>query len=263
MTNEIVPQVFENSEFGQLRVARGEDGEPMLVASDVAKVLGYRDAEKLTRLLDEDEKGTQILGTPSGGSQTVSTITESGFYRAVMTRRSKFVKDDEARRRVVAFQRWVTHDVLPAIRRDGAYVASDGTEDDATLMARALVAANRQIERNAARIAALAPKAGMFDACMSGERWQSFTEVARLLHQYDKSMTRKRLFELAMDDGVITRDKQASKYGIDRGYVANYQAPAYFDKTTGEQVRPKPYAKVTSKGVSWMLGRYCKGGDVA
>ena len=253
MDAEIVPQVFENGEFGQLRVARGQDGEPWFVASDIAKALGYRDAEKMTRRLDDDEKGTRSVGTP-GGNQQMAVVTEAGMYSAI------FGSKVEGARR---FRRWVTHDVLPAIRRDGAYVASDGTEDDATLMARALVAANRQIERNAARIAALAPKAGMFDACMSGERWQSFTEVARLLHQYDRTITRKRLFELAMDDGVITRDKQASKYGIDRGYVANYQAPAYFDQTTGEQVRPKPYAKVTSKGVSWMLGRYCKGGDAA
>lgn len=90
----------------------------------------------------------------------------------------------------------------------------------------------------------------------------SFTEAARQLHQYDRTITRKRLFDMCMRDAVITHDKQASKRGIDRGYVANYQPPAYFDQTTGEQVRPKPYAKVTSKGFKWMLSRYCgKGGD--
>lgn len=254
MTNEIVPQVFENGEFGRLRAMRGQDGEPWFVAKDVCDALGLSNVGQAILNLDDDEKNSITISDGKRGNPNKAIVSEAGFYKLALKSRKPEAK---------AFQRWVTHDVLPAIRRDGAYVASDGTEDDATLMARALVAANRQIERNAARIAALAPKAGMFDACMSGERWQSFTEVARLLHQYDKSMTRKRLFELAMDDGVITRDKQASKYGIDRGYVANYQAPAYFDQTTGEQVRPKPYAKVTSKGVSWMLGRYCKGGDAA
>lgn len=261
MSNEIVPQVFENSEFGAIRAMRGDDGEPMLVASDVAKVLGYREAEKLTRLLDEDEKGTQILGTP-GGSQTVSTITEAGFYRAIMTRRSKFVKDDEARKRVIAFQRWVTHEVLPALRRDGGYMAAREGETPEQLMARALKVADRALRERDARIAALEPKAGMFDACMDGERWMSFTEVSRLLRQYDRRMTRTKLFELCMRDGIITRDKQASKVGIDRGYVANYQPPACINQKTGEAMRPKPYAKVTSKGLDWMLRRYC-GREVA
>lgn len=262
MSQEIVPQVFENSEFGTVRAMRGDDGEPMLVASDVAKVLGYREAEKLTRLLDEDEKGTQILGTP-GGSQTVSTITEAGFYRAVMTRRSKFVKDDEARKRVIAFQRWVTHEVLPAIRRHGAYATPRTIEDiiaDPRSGMRLLQALADEQDRNReleAKVAEQAPKAGMFDSCMDGGRWSSVTEVSRLLHQYDRSITRSRLFDLMTRDGIITRDRQASKEGIDRGYVVNYQPPACFNQKTGEIMRPKPYAKVTSKGLAWMLRRYC------
>lgn len=256
MSQEIVPQVFENSEFGAIRALCGDGGEPWFVASDIAKALGYRDAAQLTRLLDDDEKGTQILRT-HGGDQKMATLNESGFYRAIMQRRSSWVKDDRKREFVVSFQRWVTHDVLPAIRRDGAYVASDGTEDDATLMARALKAADRALRERDARIAALEPKAGMFDSCMDGGRWSSVTEVSRLLHQYDRSITRSRLFDLMTRDGIITRDRQASKEGIDRGYVVNYQPPACFNQKTGEAMRPKPYAKVTSKGLAWMLRRYC------
>ena len=70
MSEEIVPQVFENSEFGKLRVTQDESGEPWFVASDIAKALGYRDAEKMTRRLDDDEKGTRSVGTPGGTQQT-------------------------------------------------------------------------------------------------------------------------------------------------------------------------------------------------
>lgn len=199
-------------------------------------------------------------------------LTEAGVYHflfIIQPSKARGISQDEidAKCRLVnRYKRWVTHEVLPALRRDGAYVASDGTEDDATLMARALLAAKRtiasrdeRIARQQARIGALEPKAGYFDACMDGERWSSFTEAARLLRQYDGGMTRKRLFELAQADGIITRDKQASRVGIDRGYVRNYQPPAYFDQVTGEMVRPRPYAKVTGKGLSWMVRRYCKG----
>ncbi|ERL08018.1 BRO family protein [Olsenella profusa] len=258
-------RTFDNQEFGEIRAVRDGDGAPWFVAKDVAIILGYRDASQLTRLLDTDEKGTQLVRTP-GGMQELSTINEGGFYKAVMQRRASYVNDPDNQAAIKSFQHWVTHEVLPALRRDGAYVASDGTEDDATLMARALLAAKRtiasrdeRIARQQARIGALEPKAGYFDACMDGERWSSFTEAARLLRQYDGGMTRKRLFELAQADGIITRDKQASRVGIDRGYVRNYQPPAYFDQVTGEMVRPRPYAKVTGKGLSWMVRRYCKG----
>ncbi len=261
MSQEIVPQVFESQEFGTIRAMRGEDGEPWFVAKDVSDILGYRSASDLTRLLDDDEKGTQPVRTP-GGVQELSKISESGFYKSVMQRRASFINDEKHQKAVKRFQRWVTHEVLPAIRRDGAYVASDGTEDDSTLMARALKAADRALRERDARIAALEPKAGMFDSCMDGGRWSSVTEVSRLLHQYDRSITRSRLFDLMTRDGIITRDKQASKEGIDRGYVVNYQPPACFNQKTGEAMRPKPYAKVTSRGLAWMLRRYC-GREVA
>ena len=252
MSQDIVPQVFESSEFGQLRVTQDENGEPWFVAKDVCDALEL-DTSHVRRGLDDDEVATLPNWQGKGAAPLI--VSEAGLYSLVLKSRKP-----EAKR----FRRWVTHEVLPALRREGAYVASDGTEDDSTLMARALIAAQRAIDRNKACIAELeakvaeqAPKAGMFDACMDGERWMSVTEASRLLHQYDRTITRSRLFELMAHDGVITRDRQASKEGIDRGYVVNYQPPACFNQKTGEAMRPKPYAKVTSKGLDWALRRYC------
>lgn len=256
-------QVFDNGIGGELRGGVNDDGSIWFAAADVAAALGYSSAKDLTRNLDDDEKGRQIVPT-LGGNQELSTITEPGLYHSLNMRRAGSVKDEALRANVKAFQHQVNHEILPAIRRDGGYMVSKPDETPEETMARAVLIANETIkrqkadmERLEARNRALEPKAGFFDACMDGERWQSFTEVARLLHQYDRSMTRKRLFKLAYEDGLITHDKQASKLGIDRGYVRNYQPPAYFDQESGEQMRPKPYAKVTSKGVSWMFNRYC------
>lgn len=265
-------QLFSNDEYGVVRVVLGDDGEPLLVATDIAKILGYRDAAQLTRLLEDDEKGTQILRTP-GGSQQLSVITEAGFYRAVMTRRSKFVKDEAAKETVIRFQRWVTHEVLPALRAKGVYAAPmTRDEDEDIMLARAVLAADRKIKRLTDRAESaehkcevlrirnqeLSDKAGMFDACMKGERWQSFTEVARFFHQYDPRMTRKKLFELAHTDGLIDRSKQATMKAIDRGYLKNYQPPASFDQSTGEPMKPKAYAKWTAKGVNWAFDRWVR-----
>jgi prophage antirepressor-like protein len=87
------------------------DGEPWFVASDVARILGFRDAANAARMLDADEKGTHIVRTP-GGEQTIIVVSLSGLF-------SLFVKSrvPEAK----PFRRWVTHVVLPAIHRTGRY----------------------------------------------------------------------------------------------------------------------------------------------
>ena len=88
-----------------------EEGEPKFVATDVATALGYQSAKDMTRLLDDDEKGRHIVPT-LGGQQEVLVLTEAGLYSAILKSRRP-----EAKR----FKRWVTHDVLPSIRKTGGY----------------------------------------------------------------------------------------------------------------------------------------------
>lgn len=87
------------------------NGEPWFVASDVAAILGYATAKDMTRNLDDDEKGGQNVPT-LGGEQEMTVISESGLYHAIFVSR---------REEAQAFRRWVTSEVLPAIRRTGSY----------------------------------------------------------------------------------------------------------------------------------------------
>ncbi|MFE1601582.1 BRO-N domain-containing protein [Methylobacterium sp. ID0610] len=103
------------------------DGESWFVAADAAIILGHRDAEKLTRTLDEDEKGTHTVGTP-GGEQTVAIISEAGLYRAILQRRATNSVPPEIRQTITRFQRWVFHEVLPSIRRTGTYAPAEQSE---------------------------------------------------------------------------------------------------------------------------------------
>lgn len=107
---------------GQAVRVLDKDGDPWFVATDVAKILGYRDAADLTRLLDHDEKGTQIVRT-LGGDQEASTISEPGLYRAIVQRRASKALPAEKRDAIARFQRWLFHDVLPSIRKTGSYAA--------------------------------------------------------------------------------------------------------------------------------------------
>lgn len=229
---------------------RGDGGEPWFVAKDVCDALELSNVTVALQRLDGDERAKFNLGRQGD----TNVVNEAGLYTLILGSKKK-----EAR----AFKRWVTHEVLPAIRRHGAYATPRTIEDiiaDPRSGMRLLQALADEQDRNReleAKVAEQAPKAGMFDSCMDGGRWSSVTEVSRLLHQYDRSITRSRLFDLMTRDGIITRDRQASKEGIDRGYVVNYQPPACFNQKTGEIMRPKPYAKVTSKGLAWMLRRYC------
>lgn len=111
MSASLISYQFDDEPVRVVMVA----GDPWFVANDVAKVLGYRDAEKLTRNLDDDEKGTHNMGT-LGGLQDVAIISESGLYSGIFKSRRP-----EAQR----FRKWVTSEVLPELRRTGRYVLHD------------------------------------------------------------------------------------------------------------------------------------------
>lgn len=129
-------QVFQNEEFGSIRVI-DKDGELWFVATDVAKALGYRDAEKMTRRLDSKDVRTHLAGT-DGLSRNVSMVNEAGLYTVVLTRKSAFAANQNTREAIERFQRWVTHEVLPAIRRSGGYMVDVAGETPEQTMARAL-----------------------------------------------------------------------------------------------------------------------------
>lgn len=104
--NEI--QIFEHESFGQIRVI-DRDGEPWFIAVDVCRALDISRTQ--TRRLDDDEKGVHLTHTPSG-DQEMTIINEPGLYTLVLGSRKPEAK---------VFKRWVTHEVLPAIRQNGYY----------------------------------------------------------------------------------------------------------------------------------------------
>lgn len=252
--------VFDNREFGQIRALVDSQGAPAFVAKDVCLALGigkYRDA---VSTIDDDERGSVLVDTP-GGKQQMTTVTEPGFYKLVMRSRKPEAK---------AFQRWVTHEVLPALRRDGAYVASDGTEDDATLMARALLAAKRQMderdrqltaakaenERLTAVNAGLRAKASLYDDWVDDtDGLISVTRAGKLLKSVDPTMGAKRLRGLLRRDGYIEqRTLSATVKAIEPGYMRERMVKI---PTADGGTRAKSYGCLTAKGVGMCAARYC------
>lgn len=109
-TAKILPFQFKNTEVRTIKI----DDLIWFVASDVAKALEYPQAKDLARILDDDEKGRQIVPTPSGDIEMV-IINESGLYHAILKSRKP---------EAVPFRKWVTGEVLPAIRKTGSYSAT-------------------------------------------------------------------------------------------------------------------------------------------
>ena len=108
MTNAL--QVFDFNEQTVRIIMR--DGEPWWVAKDVCDILGLADTHTALRALDEDERGRQSLPTP-GGEQEMSVINESGLYTLIIRSNKPEAKQ---------FKRWITHEVIPSIRKTGSYV---------------------------------------------------------------------------------------------------------------------------------------------
>lgn len=109
--------IFESPEFGQVRSVL-KDGEPWFVAADVCKILDIRNPRQAASKLDDDEKMTVTTNDghsgKRGGAQSLNIVSEAGLYSIILTSRKPEAK---------AFKRWITHEVIPSIRKHGAYVA--------------------------------------------------------------------------------------------------------------------------------------------
>ena len=170
-------KVFANPTFGSIRTL-SIDGEPWFVASDVCKALGIANNRDAVARLDEDEKGVALTDT-LGGVQNLTTVNEPGLYALVLSSRKPEAK---------AFKRWITHEVIPSIRKHGGYVAGQEHMSDEELMAKALMVAQKTIADRDARISALQvevavaqPKAAYFDELVDRNLLTGIRETAKEL----------------------------------------------------------------------------------
>ena len=178
-------QIFENERFGRVRTIE-QNGEPWFIAKDVCECLSigkYRDA---VSRLEEDERGSVEVDTP-GGRQGMTAINEYGLYNLILPSRKPEAKE---------FKRWITHEVIPAIRKTGGYIAGTENLSDDEIMAKALLIGKRTIEQQQLRIQNLEvtnsklsvsntimrPKADYFDELVDRNLLTNIRETAKQLH---------------------------------------------------------------------------------
>lgn len=171
-------QIFKNAEFGFVRTL-SINGEPYFVGKDVAEILGYKDtSDAMRRHVDDEDKLTRCF-TDSGQSREMYVINESGLYSLILSSKLPTAK---------RFKRWVTSEVLPAIRRHGLYAVDDMLNNPDALiealraykaerMQRLALEAENAIQKQ--QLIEMQPKASYYDVVLNSPDLVSITEISK------------------------------------------------------------------------------------
>ena len=247
-------QIFSNSEFGEIRTITKDD-EPWFVASDICRSLDLSNPTMAMQRIDDDEKAKFNLGL-SGGE--TNCVNEYGLYSLALASRKKEAKD---------FKRWITHEVLPSIRKNGGYIAGQETMSDDELMAKALLVANNKIaerdkiiEQKQARIEQMKPKEIFADAVATSHTSILIGDLAKLICQNGVQIGQKRLFVWLRDRGYLI--KSGSSYNMP---TQRYIKQGLFEIKESNLVNPDGSVritrtpKVTGKGQVYFVNKFLKG----
>lgn len=223
------------------------DGEAWFVLKDVCKVLDIADHKVVARRLDEDEVCQTPLTDSMGRQQSTTIINESGLYHVIL-------RSDKPE--AAPFRRWVTNDVLPAIRKTGSYNAPQLTRSQ--LLATALIAAHEELEEKNKQIAELTPKGVFADAVSASSQSILVGEMAKLLSQNGIQMGQNRLFQWMRENGYLIKRKGAgwnmpTQKSIDMG-LFEIKESVHVDGNGCNVITKTP--KVTGKAQIYFVNKF-------
>ena len=194
-------RIFSSPEFGEIRTIE-VNGEPWLVGKDVAQVLGYSDTDQaLRKHVDEEDKLTRQFNG-SGQNRAMTIINESGLYALVLSSKLPTAKK---------FRRWVTAEVLPSIRRHGAYMTPETLEaailNPDTMIKLCTALKEEQDKRKAleARVKRDRPKVLFADSVAASKTSILVGELAKLLKQNGVETGQNRMFQWLREQGYLIR----------------------------------------------------------
>ncbi|MEU3255832.1 phage antirepressor KilAC domain-containing protein [Streptomyces sp. NPDC006997] len=237
-----LPQLFRFPETGQPVRSVLVQGEPWFVGKDACDVVGiskYRDA---LAQLDEDERVSAPVDTP-GGAQQMILVSEPGIYALMLISRSPRVK---------AFRRWLTHEVLPAIRRTGSYTAAVPQSLPEALRAYASEVEAREAAE--ARAAELEPAAAAWETLATAEGDYSLREAAQILSRDPRlQIGQNRLLQRMRELGWVDRKGQPYQKQVEAGRLVCRPRP-YTHPHTGEPALSSQ-VRVTARGLAVLRDR--------
>lgn len=252
MNNEIQQFDFKGA---SLRTLTDEAGEPWFVLKNCMSILDLGNPTETVKMFDEDEFSTAEVIDSIGRRQQAYIISEPGLYRLVMRSRKPEAKE---------FQRWVTHEVLPSIRRTGGYIPTTDADDDMTILAKAVMIGQRTMEaqkqkiaEQQTRIVELEPKARFADAVAASDGTCLVGELAKMLRQNGMDIGQNRLFRLLQADGYLGKSGSnrnvPTQRAMDLGlFRIKETTVTHADGHTTVSRTPK----VTGKGQRYFIDRY-------
>lgn len=248
MNNEIQQFDFKGA---SLRTLTDKAGEPWFVAKDVCDILGHSNVSMALDRLDDDERSKFNLGRQG----ETNIVNEAGLYVLVLGSRKPEAHE---------FKRWVTHEVLPQIRRTGGYIPATDADDDMTILAKAVMigqrtmeAQKRKIAEQQTRIVELEPKARFADAVAASDGTCLVGELAKMLRQNGMDIGQNRLFRLLQADGYLGKSGSnrnvPTQRAMDLGlFRIKETTVTHADGHTTVSRTPK----VTGKGQRYFIDRY-------
>lgn len=247
--NELKLKLFENPEFGSIRVIE-IDGEPWFVAVDVCKCLEIGNARQAITRLDDDEKSTVI----SNDGHPLNIVSESGVYSLVLGSRKPEAK---------AFKRWITHEVIPTIRKHGAYMTDEALKKALTSpdfliqLATELKTEKEKNQQLETQIEADKPKTIFADAVSVSKNSILIGDLAKLIRQNGYEIGQQRLFRWMRENNYLIKNGSSynmpTQYSMERGWFEVKETViTHADGHTSINKTPK----VTGKGPIYFINLF-------
>ena len=243
--NEVQLFNFENHEVRSLVI----NSEPWFVGKDVASILGYKKPENaITNHVDDEDKTTTLIqGTGSNYKSKTVIINESGLYSLVLSSKLPSAKK---------FKRWVTSEVLPALRKTGQYQVKELSGSE--LMAKALIEAQSVLAAKDKQIQEMKPKVVFADAVATSHTSILVGELAKILKQNGIDMGQKRLFAWLREKGYLIKRKgtdynMPTQKAMDLG-LFEIKEGSYVNGS-GVNITTKT-PKVTGKGQQYFINKF-------
>ena len=234
-----------------------KDGEPWFVLRDVCQVLGMSNSRMVADRLDQDEVSQTYITDSLGRQQETTIINESGLYNVILRSDKPEAKP---------FRKWVTSEVLPSIRKHGAYMTADTIEAaiaDPDFSIRLLTtlkeerAARKALEEQAE---ADKPKVLFADAVSASQTSILVGDLAKLLRQNGVDIGQNRLFQRLRDEGFLIKDGERRNMPTQRYMdLGLFQIKETSISNPDGSIRVTRTVKVTGKGQQYFINRYlCK-----
>lgn len=249
-------KIFENEQFGKVRIAMSESNEPLFCLADVCSIIGITNARNVRSRLEEDDVRQMDTIDSLGRNQQVTFITESGLYDVIIRSDSEKAKP---------FRKWVTSEVLPSIRKHGVYLTNE-TLEKALLSPDYLIKLATQIKEERQKrieaekkVAEAAPSVAFTNAVQSSNTSRLIGELAKLIAQNGYPIGEKRLFAWLRENGYL--GKHGERYNIpNQQYIEQglFELKKGVRSGNGGVLHTTITPKITGKGQVYFVNKFLR-----